>query len=73
VCAPPGEEADADDSGAVVRGASPPTAAVVITVVVACCKSDDGTTKARGYSFMKRSEKKKLTSYLELKKSQYFR
>jgi hypothetical protein len=38
--------------------------------IVACCKSNDGTPKARRYRFRKRSEKKKLTLYLELKKSQ---
>ena len=38
--------------------------------VVACCKSNNGTTKARGYRFMKWSEKKKLTPYLEVKKTQ---
>ena len=37
---------------------------------VACCKSNDGKTKARRYRFGKRSYKKKLTSYLELIKSQ---
>jgi hypothetical protein len=38
--------------------------------LVACRKSNDRTTMARRYMFMKRSEKEKLTSYLELKKIQ---
>ena len=32
--------------------------------------ADNGTTKARRYRFLKRSQKMKLTYYLELKKSQ---
>jgi hypothetical protein len=40
-------------------------------IVVACCKSNDGTTKkARRYRFLKQSEERKLTLYLELKKIQ---
>ena len=38
--------------------------------VIACCKSNDGTTKARRYRFLKKSEERKLTLYLELKKIQ---
>jgi len=44
--------------------------AVHSALVVACCKSNDETTKARRYRFLKQSEERKFTYYLELKKTQ---